>query len=674
MAGYEAADAAGHFSAQPRQAPREEASPPGTAPDFDFDELDADPSERKPGSMLAKRLWAAETKVRQWKWLSVGLLFLSAMFLQSVALYFATRRYVQWVVKLQDGPSNPRELELSMRLLQPRDTFAFTLGIKEASSLPLDLAMLAMPLVWLVAVVTARNLRLWTRTLLSASVLAVFTGVLGSLTMLPQPMGWEACEANLREDVLLHYQGADGPIPEVGKAFGLMCWIWLQDVMLGMRFQGQLVCAGSSLSGCSWFTALFALALYDLSRMWSRKLKVHFREISHLACGGVLTGFVLLDAGVAITNQQQYTAAVSMGLVMAMLVYQSPAMAVCTDQLLIWATPPVHEVAKGDTTPLRETTDFGLFTREDPSRDFGDVVVPPCCIPFCVFHGRYFLYPKPASEYEQELMANLQAQAELEKLQKEQEQSTRRLLELEGQLEALHSRQAKRVEEEPKEFERQLQERLHQQRLVFEEQLARVQAEIEEAEQEKLRLEADAKASARKEELLHASRAVSAKTHLMAQGILTMPADAWTKIYERFGVKAPAGPPDPAAPAPVPAAAQQTKGLEATALACDFRTLPMAAWQRLHQRFAAPPKAAEAPAAAPELVLRGDFRQMPLEAWQRLHDTFGPAPKASCTVLPEAEAGSVRFELAKSLLSAKTQRRLPAHLRPSATPHISWRR
>ena len=46
----------------------------------------------------------------------------------------------------------------------------------EASSLPLDLAMLAMPLLWLVAVVTARNLRLWTRTLLSASVLAVFTG------------------------------------------------------------------------------------------------------------------------------------------------------------------------------------------------------------------------------------------------------------------------------------------------------------------------------------------------------------------------------------------------------------------------------------------------------------------------------------------------------------------
>ena len=33
---------------------------------------------------------------------------------------------------------------------------------------------------------------------------------------------------------------------------------------------------------------------------------------------------------------------------------------------------------------------------------------------------------------------------------------------------------------------------------------------------------------------------------------------------------------------------------KATAPACDFRTLPVAAWQRLHQRFAAPPKEAEA--------------------------------------------------------------------------------
>lgn len=43
-------------------------------------------------------------------------------------------------------------------------------------SLALDLAMLMIPLTWLVAVVQARNLRLWTRTLLAASLLALCTG------------------------------------------------------------------------------------------------------------------------------------------------------------------------------------------------------------------------------------------------------------------------------------------------------------------------------------------------------------------------------------------------------------------------------------------------------------------------------------------------------------------
>lgn len=39
----------------------------------------------------------------------------------------------------------------------------------------------------------------------------------------------------------------------------------------------------------------------------------------------------------------------------------------------------------------------------------------------------------------------------------------------------------------------------------------------------------------KKEELLHG--AVSAKTHLMVQGVLTLPAHAWAKMYERFEVK-----------------------------------------------------------------------------------------------------------------------------------------
>ncbi|CAK8988390.1 Reticulocyte-binding protein 2 homolog a [Durusdinium trenchii] len=636
MAGrYQPADAAGRFNAEPRQAPREEASP-YSEPFFDFDELDTDPSERKPGGVLARRLWSAEPQVRQWKWVSVGVLFLLAMLTQSVALYFATRRYVRWVGTLgvdeESGTLDLQRLELTLRLLQPRDTFAQALGVREVSKLPVDLASLAIPLLWLSAVVHARNLRLWTRTLLAASLMALFSGILGFLTMLPQPLGWEACEARLYEDVLQHYRGGEGPLPDVGEALGLIAWIWLQDVTVGMRLQGQLVCAGSSISGPTWFTTLFALALYDLSRMWSRKLKPHFREISHLAFAGVLTACILVDAGLEIVGERQYTSAVTMGLVLALLVYQSPALAVSTDRWLARGTPDITlPLPKGDLQHLPEPV-------EDTSRDLGDVVVPPCCVPFCAFHGRYFLYPQPASEYEQELLANMQAQAELEQLQKEQEQSTRRLLEIEGQMEALHQRQAQRVEEEPKEFERQLQKRLSQQREVFEQQLSQLQAETERAQEERMRLEEEAQAEARREELLRAAKVM-------------------------------------------PKLSSDQEGV--SALQGDFRTLPAAAWQTLHARFAAQkvPEVEAAPSGAPApgpavATALGDFRVLPWEAWERMHQRFRPASAvASVTVLSESKTCQSEVPAtSQQALVKPAENARPAHLRPSATPYISRRR
>ncbi|CAE7288428.1 unnamed protein product [Symbiodinium natans] len=53
--GYQPADAAGRFAAQPQAA----QAPVGSQEVFDFEELETDPSERRPGGNLAKRLWSA---------------------------------------------------------------------------------------------------------------------------------------------------------------------------------------------------------------------------------------------------------------------------------------------------------------------------------------------------------------------------------------------------------------------------------------------------------------------------------------------------------------------------------------------------------------------------------------------------------------------------------------
>ncbi|CAE7456172.1 unnamed protein product [Symbiodinium sp. CCMP2592] len=454
--GYQPADAAGHFVSQPQ-------APTGAQDVFDFEELETDPSERRPGGSLAKRLWSASPEVRQWKWVSVGLVFLAAFFLQSLSLYFATRRYVRWVGGLTDKAKehhashfgdrsqHPQLDMLVLRLLQPRDTVGEMLNVGDGvSKMPFDILLSVLPLFWLAAVVQARNLRLWTRTLLAAAFLALLRGLLSSLTLLPNPLGWQGCEANLRPEVMAHYQGQQG-FADVAKGTGLVLWLWLQDLALGMRLQEHLVCAGgASLSGSAFFSALFALAIYDLSRMWTRKMKPHFRSLAHLASGGLLTVLVLVDVSIDVALGRQYTAGVTMSLVLALLTYQSPALAVCADRLLVRGTPALNTLA--GQAPPKET-----HQTEDTSRDLGDIVVPPCCLPFCGFHGRYFLYSQPASEKEQELLAQRQAQAELEQLQKEQESTTRRLLELEAQLESLHARQAERAAEEPKIFEEQLQ-------------------------------------------------------------------------------------------------------------------------------------------------------------------------------------------------------------------------
>ncbi|OLP96331.1 hypothetical protein AK812_SmicGene21445 [Symbiodinium microadriaticum] len=252
--GYQPADAGGHFVSQPQ-------APTGTQDVFDFEELETDPSERRPGGSLAKRLWSASPEVRQWKWVSVGLVFLAAFFLQSLSLYFATRRYVRWVGGLTekakehhasqfgDRSQRPQLDMLVLRLLQPRDTVGEMLNVGDGvSKMPFDILLSLLPLFWLAAVVQARNLRLWTRTLLAAAFLA-----------------------NLRPELMAHYQGQHG-FADIAKGTGLVLWLWLQDLVLGMRLQEHLVCAGgASLSGSAFFSALFALAIYDLSRMWTRR-------------------------------------------------------------------------------------------------------------------------------------------------------------------------------------------------------------------------------------------------------------------------------------------------------------------------------------------------------------------------------------------------------------------
>lgn len=460
-----------------------------------------------------------------------------------------------------------------------------------------------------------------------------------------------------------------------------MIWLWLQEVAFGMRLQGGIVCAGGTgISGPCFLTALAAVALYDFSRLWARKLKLHFRVICHLASAGVLTVLVLADACMDIAAGRQYTMGVTLAFVLALLLYQSPALAVCSDLLLLRGLPP----ASGDAVPAGQPASVPSVARDqDLGKDLGDVVVPPCCLPFCAFHGRYFLYPRPASEEQKAHQAHRQAEAELEKLHAEQERATQRLLQLEAQLEALQERQREREAKEPKLLEQQLQEQLEESRRAFEqrhtvlrEQGDRASKETPGSPQSAAQKESGARPVEPGGDFRSLPPSAYAKVHGMFEqtsasastgsveavaapkaslvserklpkpevgDFRIMPAAAWTRLYGLF---------PPGGSSEISEAVQAKPPLSAPVarevVAGDFRTISPAALSKVHSLFSMhrPDCSAKAvedlqeekgglgdlgkrPAGkaniftnAPESSGKGDFRALPLDAWEKLHRSF----------------------------------------------------
>jgi len=252
--------------------------------------------------------------------------------------------------------------------------------------------------------VAQKNLRLWIHTLLACSMLAVLKGLLTWATIVPSIQG-ESC----RRWALEHQQGEGSQFLSLPIIFQ----VWAQDFAFGMRLPSRLICV-SSFSGPSYLCSLFALGLYDFSRIRVRKLKPHFRSLYQALCATVLTTIVLADAVLDLLAGRQYTLDTTLALVLPLLLYTNPALAIAVDYLMVRGC----QIKQG----IREGCDNG------------DVLVPPCCVPFCFLHGRYFIHTKPASQ----VLDDMQKRAEARRLtavyQTESEDADCRISELQAQL------------------------------------------------------------------------------------------------------------------------------------------------------------------------------------------------------------------------------------------------
>eukprot|EP00448_Togula_jolla_P018904 CAMPEP_0170572608 /NCGR_PEP_ID=MMETSP0224-20130122/2309_1 /TAXON_ID=285029 /ORGANISM="Togula jolla, Strain CCCM 725" /LENGTH=609 /DNA_ID=CAMNT_0010895113 /DNA_START=44 /DNA_END=1870 /DNA_ORIENTATION=- len=436
------------------------------------EDLHRDVSERRPGGPVVEAIRSLSPQKWKQKWVVPVIAFLTALLIQSGAVYASTRRYVLRMEALSEKfPAADGEGSVATHYLL-RDSFVLGSSGPSAWEGIVDLLAWLLPIVWAVVIFNATLLRVWTRTLITGTILALLKAVLAWATVLPATVGWDTCSKELNHWVLQKWDDI-----AVLQVVGL----WLQDLLLGMRSQPLAVtCYHGGLSGPSYVAALCSLGLYEAVRTFAGKQLPHIRTMTQLVSAGLLTALVCADGALDVAARRQYTVDVLLALVFAMLVYSSPVVAVCTDRWMTLGCISIEEIKEG--------------------RDVGDVVVPPCCFPFCCMHGRYFLYTAPVGSSErarQEMkleQRTQQATRVAEEFRTEQEETARRMLELEAQLDAVRQRASKHQQTAASEVERAAIEAIAQAREEHEARVAEGLAELEEAFQVKSMASAQANA------------------------------------------------------------------------------------------------------------------------------------------------------------------------------------
>jgi len=259
------------------------------------------------------------------------------------------------------------------------DLFAAWLGSRMAvPTSTLDLLAGVLPPMMLFFSVGTGNLCLWTRCCLCGTLLAVMKGFFGAATVVPDSIGWTGCKARLGEDGLNFFRSIDFDDSYVSSLLSLLK-LEIFGVKVKGGYQHLRFCADMMFSGHTYMCSIFALGLYDMSRTSTAQMRPELRFICRLLLAAILVAIVCADVVLIILNRFHYSTDVAMALVLCLLLFSNPAIAIASEW---W------------TQRARDAEGFG-FVVDRYGEDEGSIVVPPCCLPLCCFQGRYHMRRVP---------------------------------------------------------------------------------------------------------------------------------------------------------------------------------------------------------------------------------------------------------------------------------------
>mmetsp|Transcript_27643 Transcript_27643/g.60849 ORF Transcript_27643/g.60849 Transcript_27643/m.60849 type:complete len:513 (+) Transcript_27643:85-1623(+) len=309
------------------------------------EELFADPCERAPNGAVAQAVRLAGPRGWQAKWAAPAAGYVAALFFQRLAFNAVA----------------PSPLP---------DAVADALGVPGSGVAPqqvvIDICAAVIQHLWTFLTIRSMDLRLWARTLFAGSLLLCWNSLLAlytTSTFVPTSTGCPSWTG----------------LP-----------LWLADLLTCMRLE-VWGCQSGPLHGPTMLLVVFSLGIYEATRTHTRRLRPDFRALIRYGVAVLLALLIVSDVLSQANRLRGFRlrsdrGAAALGVAFALMVGTSTPLAVMVHRWLIEGTSYAE-------------------SPQAKHHDEGDVVLPPCCMPFlCCAHGRYFVYLESASEKEEALV------------------------------------------------------------------------------------------------------------------------------------------------------------------------------------------------------------------------------------------------------------------------------
>lgn len=316
----------------------------------------------------------------------------AALFLSAYMLHNATYDYVHEMVQFQDNYKlrenrSENEYHLSIGIEPETESFGALndpleeyLGYQDIPIAVLDQVALLFPCCFLILAVLMDAIGPFTKVIVCNICLAVGKGAFGYMTTVPDSSGWANCQNRLGPEGLA-FMMQDHTAVELLRAE----LIGISNATTGVHNKHMRWCADMMWSGHTYFTCLYALGLYDLVRLWTRNWQGEKKRKAFLfIVGGFAVTEQVVEVTLVLVNRFHYSMDVAMAILLTFLFYTNGSIGMVAD---LWA--------RKNSKPMAS-----VYTD-------GDVMVPPCCVPFSFCANRSFLLTQD------ELVRTLHSVAEL---------------------------------------------------------------------------------------------------------------------------------------------------------------------------------------------------------------------------------------------------------------------